>query len=62
MENREQLVVGFSDQIPVWLKPQADKVLQARTVFQAASQDKKRRASRQSLAAGEKKGKVYAVQ
>ena len=42
----------MSDQIPVWLKPQADRVLQARAVFQAASQDKKRRASRQSLAAG----------
>jgi hypothetical protein len=51
-QHRELLTISMSDQIPVWLKPQADRVLQSRAVFQAASQDKKRRTSRQPLAAG----------
>jgi hypothetical protein len=32
-QNRRLLAISVSDQIPVWLKPQADKVLQARAVF-----------------------------
>ena len=52
-QNRQEAVILMSDQIPVWLKPQADKVLQKTSVVEASAQARKRRATRKQLAAGQ---------
>ncbi len=43
VENRQETAITASDQIPVWLKPDAGKVLQPRSVQQAAQKAQKRR-------------------
>ena len=49
VENRAQTVLSFSDQIPVWLRPGAGKLLQSRRLQQkAADCSKQRRAARRS--------------
>ena len=45
-QSRQAAVIVMSDQIPVWLKPQADKVLQTTSAVAAAAEVRKRRATR----------------
>ena len=61
-ENRHSVVITMSDQIPVWLKPQADKVLQPIAVQQQAASAKKRRATRLQLADGVQQSDTKEIQ
>jgi hypothetical protein len=51
-QHREAITILQSDQIPVWLKPQAEKVLQKADIVQKAAAQTKNRTRRKSLAAG----------
>jgi hypothetical protein len=51
-QHREAITILQSDQIPVWLKPQAEKVLQKAEIVQEAAAQAKTRTRRKSLAAG----------
>ena len=46
VENRENIVISMSDQIPVWLKPDSGKRLVPREQIQKATQQRKRRLRR----------------
>ena len=58
--NRENTVISMSDQIPVWLKPDAGKVLVHKSVGRASRQSAQQRKRRKACAEGEEQNEEAA--